>query len=190
MDKPGEKIPLDAPLNIKGEVMPYVSRGGYKLEKALQSFDISVKDKLMIDIGSSTGGFTDCALQNGARVNIFQQLCHTAMLNKLIRDTHSFYTSIAIQYNEGPIAMRYPRGNGLGVPMDEQLKTIPIGTWEVLREGKDAAILTFGTTIPMALAAAEELSLWHAVRQFRHQSCDLETLKQNRPAWNLLAWLG
>lgn len=63
----------------------------------------------------------------------------------------------AIQYNEGPIAMRYPRGNGLGVPMDEQLKTIPIGTWEVLREGKDAAILTFGTTIPMALAAAEEL---------------------------------
>ncbi|MCY7623602.1 transketolase C-terminal domain-containing protein, partial [Bacillus altitudinis] len=49
------------------------------------------------------------------------------------------------------------RGNGLGVKMDEQLKTIPIGSWEVLRPGKDAVILTFGTTIKMALQAAEEL---------------------------------
>ena len=64
----------------------------------------------------------------------------------------------AIDYNDGPIAMRYPRGNGLGVPMDETLRTIPIGSWEVLREGTDAAILTFGTTIPMALEAAETLS--------------------------------
>lgn len=63
----------------------------------------------------------------------------------------------AIQYDEGPIAMRFPRGNGLGVKMDEQLKTIPIGSWEVLRPGKDAVILTFGTTIKMALQAAEEL---------------------------------
>ncbi|MBT2677567.1 1-deoxy-D-xylulose-5-phosphate synthase [Bacillus sp. ISL-35] len=63
----------------------------------------------------------------------------------------------AIQYDDGPIAMRYPRGNGLGVPMDEELKEIPIGSWEVLREGEDAAILTFGTTIPMAMEAAEIL---------------------------------
>ncbi len=63
----------------------------------------------------------------------------------------------AIQYDNGPIAMRFPRGNGLGVKMDEQLKTIPIGSWEVLRPGKDAVILTFGTTIKMALQAAEEL---------------------------------
>lgn len=65
----------------------------------------------------------------------------------------------ALSYDDGPIAMRYPRGNGLGVPMDEQLKRIPIGTWEVLREGTDGTILTFGTTIPMALQAAERLSL-------------------------------
>ncbi|MFC5603508.1 1-deoxy-D-xylulose-5-phosphate synthase [Sporosarcina koreensis] len=64
----------------------------------------------------------------------------------------------AIEYNDGPIAMRYPRGNGLGVVMDEKLKTIPIGTWEVLREGRDGTILTFGTTIPMALEAAETLA--------------------------------
>ena len=64
----------------------------------------------------------------------------------------------AIDYNEGPIVMRYPRGNGLGVPMDETLRPIPIGSWEVLREGHDAAILTFGTTIPMALASGRNIS--------------------------------
>lgn len=63
----------------------------------------------------------------------------------------------ALQYNDGPIALRYPRGNGYGVPMDSELKNIPIGTWEVLKQGKDAAILTFGTTIPMAMEAAAEL---------------------------------
>lgn len=65
----------------------------------------------------------------------------------------------AIQYDDGPIAMRFPRGNGLGVEIDPELGTIPIGSWEVLREGTDAAILTFGTTIPMALKAAEELEV-------------------------------
>ncbi|WP_102274625.1 1-deoxy-D-xylulose-5-phosphate synthase [Cytobacillus massiliigabonensis] len=65
---------------------------------------------------------------------------------------HMVYT--ALKYDDGPIAMRFPRGNGLGVPMDENLHPIPIGTWEVLKKGEDAAILTFGTTIPMALEAA------------------------------------
>lgn len=64
----------------------------------------------------------------------------------------------AMDYSDGPIAMRYPRGNGLGVPMDDTLQAIPIGSWEVLRAGTDAAILTFGTTIPMALQAAELLA--------------------------------
>ncbi|MCD5323509.1 MULTISPECIES: 1-deoxy-D-xylulose-5-phosphate synthase [Pontibacillus] len=63
----------------------------------------------------------------------------------------------AFEYDDGPIAVRYPRGNGLGVEMDEELKALPIGSWEVLQEGTDAAILTFGTTIPMALKASEEL---------------------------------
>jgi len=65
---------------------------------------------------------------------------------------HMVYT--AVKYDDGPIAMRFPRGNGYGVPMDSKLKEIPIGTWEVLRKGKDATILTFGTTIPMAMEAA------------------------------------
>jgi 1-deoxy-D-xylulose-5-phosphate synthase len=63
----------------------------------------------------------------------------------------------AIQYEKGPIAMRFPRGNGIGVPMDENFKNIPIGTWEILKNGDDAAILTFGTTIPMAFEAANIL---------------------------------
>jgi 1-deoxy-D-xylulose-5-phosphate synthase len=69
---------------------------------------------------------------------------------------HMVYT--AIQYDDGPIALRFPRGNGLGVKMDEELHAIPIGTWETLREGRDIAILTFGTTVPMALEAAEKLA--------------------------------
>lgn len=64
----------------------------------------------------------------------------------------------ALEYNDGPIAMRYPRGNGLGVEMDAEMKTLPIGSWEVLREGNDAVILTFGTTIGMALEAADKLA--------------------------------
>lgn len=66
LDKPGEKIPSDAPLLIKGNALKYVSRGGLKLEKALQVFDVNVRGKIVLDIGSSTGGFTDCALQEGA----------------------------------------------------------------------------------------------------------------------------
>lgn len=68
---------------------------------------------------------------------------------------HMVHTSLT--YDDGPIALRFPRGNGLGVKMDDELKQIPIGSWEVLKEGSDAAILTFGTTIPMALEAAEQL---------------------------------
>lgn len=67
MDKPGEKIPVDAPLTVKGSALKYVSRGGLKLEKALEVFDVTVQNKIVLDIGSSTGGFTDCALQNGAK---------------------------------------------------------------------------------------------------------------------------
>jgi len=67
LEKPGEKIAGDSPLQVKGNQLPYVSRGGLKLEKALKYFQVDLKDKLMLDIGASTGGFTDCALQNGAR---------------------------------------------------------------------------------------------------------------------------
>jgi len=67
LEKPGEKITIDTPLQVKGNELRYVSRGGLKLEKALSFFEVDIEGKLMIDIGASTGGFTDCALQNGAK---------------------------------------------------------------------------------------------------------------------------
>lgn len=86
LDKPGMKVPADIPISIKGKQMPFVSRGGYKLEKALQEFQISVKDKILIDIGSSTGGFTDCALQNGARYSYCVDVGYNQLAWKLRQD--------------------------------------------------------------------------------------------------------
>lgn len=68
LDKPGVKVEEDIPLTVKGKAIPYVGRGGLKLEKALEVFHISAEERIMVDVGSSTGGFTDCALQNGARL--------------------------------------------------------------------------------------------------------------------------
>ncbi|MFC0269890.1 TlyA family RNA methyltransferase [Metabacillus herbersteinensis] len=86
LDKPGEKIVRDSVLTVKGKVLPYVSRGGLKLEKALKSFDLDVKNKLMIDIGSSTGGFTDCALQNGAKLSYAVDVGYNQLAWKLRQD--------------------------------------------------------------------------------------------------------
>ncbi|RFU69800.1 TlyA family RNA methyltransferase [Peribacillus saganii] len=86
LDKPGEKVPVDINLTIKGKVMPYVSRGGLKLEKALKTFDLEIKDKILLDIGSSTGGFTDCALQNGAKMSYALDVGYNQLAWKLRQD--------------------------------------------------------------------------------------------------------
>lgn len=65
-DKPGMQVSPDAKVEVKGTALPYVSRGGLKLEKALKVFPIDVTDKVCIDCGASTGGFTDVLLKNGA----------------------------------------------------------------------------------------------------------------------------
>lgn len=70
IDKPGTKVSVAANIEVKGNPIPYVSRGGLKLEKALKYFNIDIKGFTTIDIGASTGGFTDCMLQNGA-VKVF-----------------------------------------------------------------------------------------------------------------------
>lgn len=64
--KAGDSVSDEDSIEFKGKAMPYVSRGGYKLEKAMQVFPIELKGKTCMDIGASTGGFTDCMLQNGA----------------------------------------------------------------------------------------------------------------------------
>ncbi|MCR4909625.1 MAG: TlyA family RNA methyltransferase [Lachnospiraceae bacterium] len=65
-DKAGTMVPADAEIEHRGKALPYVSRGGLKLEKALKVFPIDLSGKICLDIGASTGGFTDCMLQNGA----------------------------------------------------------------------------------------------------------------------------
>lgn len=67
IDKPGTKISSDADIVLKEALHPFVSRGGLKLLKAIETFMLNLKDKIVIDIGASTGGFTDCALQYGAK---------------------------------------------------------------------------------------------------------------------------
>ncbi len=65
-EKAGQQVSGLAAIEIRGEACPYVSRGGYKLEKALSVFNVSPKNRVCMDIGASTGGFTDCLLQSGA----------------------------------------------------------------------------------------------------------------------------
>lgn len=66
-DKAGTMVAEDAQIEIRGKKLPFVSRGGLKLQKAFETFDIAVQDKICADAGASTGGFTDCMLQHGAR---------------------------------------------------------------------------------------------------------------------------
>ena len=66
IDKAGTSFPPDIEIEVKGAPHPFVSRGGVKLERALKEFEIKVKDKIVLDVGASTGGFTDCLLQHGA----------------------------------------------------------------------------------------------------------------------------
>lgn len=67
LTKAGFQIKPDEKLKIEVKSMPYVSRGGFKLEKAIKTFNPSIKDRICLDAGASTGGFTDCLLQNGAK---------------------------------------------------------------------------------------------------------------------------
>lgn len=67
VDKCGEKVKESSNIEFKGEQLPFVSRGGLKLQKAVKNFNIDLNEKVCFDIGASTGGFTDCMLQNGAK---------------------------------------------------------------------------------------------------------------------------
>jgi len=66
IDKPGTSVPEDCILTVKEQAIPFVSRGGLKLDKAVRKYELTLRGKVAMDIGASTGGFTDCMLQNGA----------------------------------------------------------------------------------------------------------------------------
>lgn len=67
IDKAGEQILRESEIRLKGEDIPYVSRGGLKLARAMDEFHLDVRERIAIDVGASTGGFTDCLLQHGAK---------------------------------------------------------------------------------------------------------------------------
>ena len=66
-DKAGTMFDIEAPVEVRGQTLRYVSRGGLKLEKSMEQFDLDLTNLVCMDVGASTGGFTDCMLQNGAR---------------------------------------------------------------------------------------------------------------------------
>lgn len=86
VDHAGELFPLETMFRIKGKSSAYVSRGGYKLEKAIQLFDVDLTDKRLLDIGSSTGGFTDAALQHGAQLSYALDVGTNQLVWKLRQD--------------------------------------------------------------------------------------------------------
>ncbi len=85
-DKAGTTFEVTVPIEVKGPALKYVSRGGLKLEKAMEVFDVDPSDKICMDIGASTGGFTDCMLQNGASKVYAVDVGHGQLAWKLRND--------------------------------------------------------------------------------------------------------
>ncbi|WP_413379822.1 TlyA family RNA methyltransferase [Alkalihalobacillus sp. 1P02AB] len=86
IDKPGVKMDNDVHFTVKGNVLPYVSRGGLKLEKAITLYNLDLSNKTVLDIGASTGGFTDCSLQNGAKIVYALDVGYNQLAWKLRQD--------------------------------------------------------------------------------------------------------
>jgi len=87
VDKPSLKVDSQAKITLKGKPFPFVSRGGSKLDFALSHFAVQVKDKMAMDVGSSTGGFTDCLLQRGAKKVYAIDVGYGQLAWKLQQDT-------------------------------------------------------------------------------------------------------
>ena len=87
-DKAGSTFDEEVPIEVKGATLKYVSRGGLKLEKAMDHFDVSLDGKVCMDVGCSTGGFTDCMLQNGAIKVYAVDVGHGQLDWKLRNDEH------------------------------------------------------------------------------------------------------
>lgn len=109
-DKPGEKIPQETKLHIKGEKFPYVSRGGLKLKKALEVFPVEIAEKNVLDIGASTGGFTDVALQAGAKMSYALDVGYNQLAWSLRQDSRvevmervNFRYSQKDDFKKGPV---------------------------------------------------------------------------------------
>lgn len=86
IDKPSKMVEEESKIEIRGEVLQFVSRGGLKLQKAIEVFQIDLQDKIAMDIGASTGGFTDCMLQNGVKKVYAIDVGHEQLIDSLRKD--------------------------------------------------------------------------------------------------------
>ena len=86
VDKAGEKVSVESDIEYRGDTLKYVSRGGLKLEKAMKTWDLTLNGKICMDIGASTGGFTDCALQNNAKLVYALDVGTNQLVEKLRKD--------------------------------------------------------------------------------------------------------
>ena len=86
VEKSGKVFEEDCKIEVRGETLPFVSRGGLKLDKAIKQFKISLQNKKCIDIGASTGGFTDCMLQNEAKTVYAIDVGHNQLAKELVND--------------------------------------------------------------------------------------------------------
>ncbi len=141
VDKPGKLIGVDSLVESVGELHPYVSRGGLKLELALEKFSIETKGKTAIDIGASTGGFTDCLLQNGATKVYAVDVGYGQLAWKLQTDERV--------HRLDRVNARHLKVEDIGESVDLavidvsfiSLKHILPTAWRVLKEGGDCIAL-------------------------------------------------
>ena len=140
-DKAGTYFSEEVQIEVRGHALPYVSRGGLKLEKAMKNFDVSMEGKVCTDVGSSTGGFTDCMLQNGA-VKVFAiDVGHGQLDWKLRQDERV----VCMEKTN----IRYVQPEDLGEPIDFSsidvsfisLKLVLPVLYRLLKEGGEAVCL-------------------------------------------------
>lgn len=134
IDKPGTRVDTEAQVRLKGEDLRYVSRGGLKLEKALQCFSTDVSGQVAIDVGASTGGFTDCLLQNGA---------------SRVYAVDVGYGQLAWKLREDPRVVNLERCNIRHLTAD---KLDPLPTLAVI----DASFISLAKVLPDTLALLTE----------------------------------
>ena len=126
-DKPGHTFPEDCKITLKTDSIPYVSRGGLKLEAAIEHFKIDVNELVMLDVGASTGGFTDCLLQNGAKKVIAVDVGYGQLHWKLRQDPRVVVIEKTnARYLEPEIIKDYPDGAVIDVSFISLKLIIPV----------------------------------------------------------------
>src|SRR5205823_13702671 len=133
LEKPGSSVNPEAPVRLLGEDLKYVSRGGLKLERALEHWNIDVRGRDCLDVGASTGGFTDCLLQHGAR--------------KVIA-VDTGYGQIHIKLRQDARVRLLERTNARYLTREQVGQTVDLAAF-------DLAFISVTLVLPAALTAAE-----------------------------------